>query len=323
MEKYKDPNRELIKQYESQKSFITVQKNMNLRYENRIQELDSIKGKTKKSANKQSVTSTKSTSHQNASSASSPAKSSSNRPFQNLSDKELSVTLKSLEEEYLDEWNYSAHHSNGFEDNNDVKLNNIKNAISMIKSEQKLRINTVSQIQVVKSDTNIVLNNEKNKPMYSTSQATQVPVKKETRRHISPWYQVIKNWFIKTKKAIVNFFAEPTKSEISSSQSDFVRPHVLNHSNTPREDSSYDYCNNIQYSGMSRIDKVSQVAGVSKTKDNFRDSLVLANFIREEEKNRAAKKSADIDSLAFAQYLKQNQATHSNKIINSKMLEER
>ncbi len=254
MEKYKNPNRELEKQYEAQKAFIIAKKNMNLRYENRTQELNIIKSNAQKNSSKQSSPSTKSTS----------PKSISN--------------------------------------------------------------NSVSQTKISSKNINEVLNTETTKPVSPTSQSAKISTKNITKRNNTPWYQVIKNWFLKDKKAIANFFSSPTTSEVPSSQDYLVNSHIINKSNTPKNNSTYNYMNNSQCSGSSRVDRVSNVSGVSKTKNDFRDSLVLANLIRQEEQNRAAKKSADINSLEFSKCLQQSQLANSkqnNKIISSRTNEER
>ncbi len=74
------------------------------------------------------------------------------RPASIYTDEQLDAKLAELNEAYMDEWNYSAHESNGMEANDPAKLDKIKEQIDALNAEKAARINNgVSKLEIPKA----------------------------------------------------------------------------------------------------------------------------------------------------------------------------
>lgn len=161
----------------------------------------------------------------------------------NLTDEQLDTKLYELNEEYLNEWNYSAHEANGMEDNDISNLDKIKEQIDFLNAEKSARENGVipkSTLEMPKAPektmfilerTNTDLNPDPDKPTPATGtpeppapqgeQPQNNPPK--AKKQFTNIFKSVGSWFSNTGHSVSTWFSNTfhrkTKALPSSNQS--------------------------------------------------------------------------------------------------------
>lgn len=161
----------------------------------------------------------------------------------NLTDEQLDTKLYELNEEYLNEWNYSAHEANGMEDNDISKLDKIKEQIDFLNAAKTARENGVipkSTLEMPKAPektmfilerTNTDLNPDQDKPTPETGTPEPPAPQGEQPQNNPPKakkqfpniFQSVGSWFSNTGHSVSTWFSNTfhrkTKALPSSNQS--------------------------------------------------------------------------------------------------------
>ncbi len=178
---------------------------------------------------------------------------------------------------------------------------------------------------------------------YQCSQTKVEPIINNTPmedKPAKPLMQTIKKFFSKGKTAISNLFSDVRKSSSVPAKSNipvndnFVSPELKNNTGSSKpyyRQSNLDYLRyNNKVSNSSSIDRVSQVNSISTTSQSYRnsshiDSLAFARYLKDEDARKSFNSSSHVDSLEFARLLKEDKKFQSNNYgrRSSREIEER